>query len=175
MGEWEQMSDRIAFWADMDHPYVTYENDYIESEWWSLKQIYEKGLLYKGHKVVPYCPRCGTALSSHEAQQLFNLQFNGQAMGIPACFAQNIISAHALIPRHQILKAARDQMADMRHSVGSRRAIKKAKRRLVRLRRHGFFGNVVLLPKIQYLQFPGAKVHPGFYFLIHVFGVPLSL
>ena len=68
-------------------------------------------------------------------------------MGIPACFAQNIISAHALIPRHQILKAARDQMADMRHSVGSRRAIKKAKRRLVRLRRHGFFGNVVLLPK----------------------------
>ena len=110
-----------------------------------------------------------------QAQQLFNLQFNGQAMGIPACFAQNIISAHALIPRHQILKAARDQMADMRHSVGSRRAIKKAKRRLVRLRRHGFFGNVVLLPKIQYLQFPGAKVHPGFYFLIHVFGVPLSL
>ncbi|MFR8078742.1 MAG: isoleucine--tRNA ligase [Christensenellales bacterium] len=68
-GEWEQMSDRIAFWADMDHPYVTYENDYIESEWWSLKQIYEKGLLYKGHKVVPYCPRCGTALSSHEVAQ----------------------------------------------------------------------------------------------------------
>ena len=68
-GEWEQMSDRIAFWADMEHPYVTYENDYIESEWWSLKKIFEKGLLYKGHKVVPYCPRCGTALSSHEVAQ----------------------------------------------------------------------------------------------------------
>ncbi|HWQ59222.1 MAG TPA: isoleucine--tRNA ligase [Clostridia bacterium] len=67
--EWEQMSDRVGFWADMEHPYVTYEDDYIESEWWALKTIYEKGLLYKGHKVVPYCPRCGTALSSHEIAQ----------------------------------------------------------------------------------------------------------
>jgi len=67
--EWEQMSDRVGFWADMEHPYVTYENDYIESEWWALKTIYDKGLLYKGHKVVPYCPRCGTALSSHEVAQ----------------------------------------------------------------------------------------------------------
>lgn len=67
--EWERMSDRVGFWADMEHPYITYENDYIESVWWSLKQIYEKGLLYKGHKVVPYCPRCGTALSSHEVAQ----------------------------------------------------------------------------------------------------------
>ena len=67
--EWEQMSDRVGYWADMKHPYVTYEDNYIESEWWSLKTIAEKGLLYKGHKVVPYCPRCGTALSSHEVAQ----------------------------------------------------------------------------------------------------------
>ena len=67
--EWEQMSDRVGYWADMEHPYVTYDDNYIESEWWSLKQIAEKGLLYKGHKVVPYCPRCGTALSSHEVAQ----------------------------------------------------------------------------------------------------------
>ena len=68
-GEWETMSERIAFWADMDNPYITYDNNYIESVWWSLKQIFDKGLLYKGHKVVPYCPRCGTALSSHEVAQ----------------------------------------------------------------------------------------------------------
>ena len=67
--EWRVMSDRVGFWADMDDPYVTYHNDYIESVWWSLKTIWDKGLLYKGHKVVPYCPRCGTALSSHEVAQ----------------------------------------------------------------------------------------------------------
>ena len=63
---WEEFSGVVGFWADMDNPYITYENDYIESEWWALKQIWDKGLLYKGHKVVPYCPRCGTPLSSHE-------------------------------------------------------------------------------------------------------------
>lgn len=68
-GEWEALSDRVAYWADMEHPYVTYDNDYIESEWWALKTIHEKGLLYKGFKIVPYCPRCGTALSSHEVAQ----------------------------------------------------------------------------------------------------------
>ena len=68
-GEWEKMSERVGFWADMENPYITYENNYIESVWWSLKQIADKGLLYKGHKVVPYCPRCGTALSSHEVAQ----------------------------------------------------------------------------------------------------------
>lgn len=68
-GEWEELSERVGFWADMEHPYITYENDYIESVWWSIKEIHEKGLLYKGHKVVPYCPRCGTALSSHEVAQ----------------------------------------------------------------------------------------------------------
>ncbi len=67
--EWEKMSDQVGYWADMEHPYITYENSYIESEWWSLKQIHEKGLLYQGHKIVPYCPRCGTALSSHEVAQ----------------------------------------------------------------------------------------------------------
>ena len=67
--EWELMSDRVGFWADMENPYVTYHNDYIESEWWALKTINEKGLLYKGHKIVPYCPRCGTSLSSHEVAQ----------------------------------------------------------------------------------------------------------
>ncbi|MDR1209506.1 MAG: isoleucine--tRNA ligase [Clostridiales bacterium] len=67
--EWRRMSDAVAFWADMDNPYVTYRNDYIESEWWALKTIFDKGLLYKGHRVVPYCPRCGTALSSHEVAQ----------------------------------------------------------------------------------------------------------
>ncbi|MGI6686792.1 MAG: class I tRNA ligase family protein [Christensenellales bacterium] len=67
--EWEEMSDRLAFWVDMDKAYVTYYDSYIESVWWSLKQIAEKGLLYQGHKVVPYCARCGTALSSHEVAQ----------------------------------------------------------------------------------------------------------
>lgn len=68
-GEWEKMSDRVGYWVDMDHPYITYDDNYIESEWWALKTISDKGLLYKGHKVVPYCPRCGTALSSHEVAQ----------------------------------------------------------------------------------------------------------
>ena len=67
--EWEEMSDRVGFWADMENPYVTYENNYIESVWWALKTISDKGLLYKGHKIVPYCPRCGTSLSSHEVAQ----------------------------------------------------------------------------------------------------------
>ena len=67
--EWEDMSRRVGFWVDMEHPYVTYHDTYIESEWWSLKKIWEKGLLYLGHKVVPYCPRCGTGLSSHEVAQ----------------------------------------------------------------------------------------------------------
>ena len=67
--EWEEMSDRVGFWADMKDPYVTYHDDYIESEWWSLKEIWKKGLLYKGFKVVPFCPRCGTAISSHEVAQ----------------------------------------------------------------------------------------------------------
>ena len=67
--EWEKMSGRVGYWVDMDNPYVTYDDKYIESEWWALKQMHEKGLLYKGHKIVPYCPRCGTALSSHEVAQ----------------------------------------------------------------------------------------------------------
>ena len=68
-GMWEAFSDTVGFWADMEHPYVTYHNDYIESEWWALKTIFDKGLLYKGYKIMPYCPRCGTPLSSHEVAQ----------------------------------------------------------------------------------------------------------
>ena len=68
-GMWEDFSEKVGFWADMDHPYVTYHNECIESEWWALKQIWDRGLLYNGFKIVPYCPRCGTPLSSHEVSQ----------------------------------------------------------------------------------------------------------
>ena len=68
-GMWEDFSNTVGFWADMNDPYVTYHDDFIESEWWALKQIWDKGLLYKGFKIVPYCPRCGTPLSSHEVAQ----------------------------------------------------------------------------------------------------------
>lgn len=68
-GMWEDFSQTVGFWVDMENPYVTYDNNFIESEWWALKQIWEKGLLYKGFKIVPYCPRCGTPLSSHEVAQ----------------------------------------------------------------------------------------------------------
>ena len=68
-GMWEDFSNTVGFWADMDNPYVTYDNNFIESEWWALKEIWNKGLLYKGYKIVPYCPRCGTPLSSHEVAQ----------------------------------------------------------------------------------------------------------
>lgn len=68
-GMWEDFSKTVGFWADMDNPYVTYNDDFIESEWWALKTIWDKGLLYKGFKIVPYCPRCGTPLSSHEVAQ----------------------------------------------------------------------------------------------------------
>ena len=66
---WEKMTEKIGYWVDMDDPYVTYHNPYIESVWWALRQMWDKGLLYEGHKVMPYCPRCGTALSSHEVAQ----------------------------------------------------------------------------------------------------------
>jgi len=66
---WEEMTNKVGYWVDMENPYVTYHNEYIESVWWALKQMWEKGLLYEGHKVMPYCPRCGTALSSHEVAQ----------------------------------------------------------------------------------------------------------
>ena len=68
-GMWEDFSSTVGFWADMDNPYITYDDNFIESEWWALKQIWDKGLLYKGFKIVPYCPRCGTPLSSHEVAQ----------------------------------------------------------------------------------------------------------
>ena len=68
-GMWEDFSGTVGYWVDMDHPYITYDDDYIESEWWALKEIWNKGLLYKGFKIVPYCPRCGTPLSSAEVSQ----------------------------------------------------------------------------------------------------------
>lgn len=67
--QWREMTERVGYWVDMETPYVTYHDNYIESEWWALKQMWDKGLIYKGHKIVPYCPRCGTALSSHEVAQ----------------------------------------------------------------------------------------------------------
>jgi len=67
--EWHKMSDRIGYWADMEHPYITYDDNYIESVWWALSEMHKKGLIYRGYKIVPYCPRCGTALSSHEVAQ----------------------------------------------------------------------------------------------------------
>lgn len=69
VSQWKDMSEKVGYWIDMDNPYVTYHNNYIESVWWALKQMWDKDLLYKGHKIVPYCPRCGTALSSHEVAQ----------------------------------------------------------------------------------------------------------
>src|SRR2546423_4283542 len=68
-GDWERLSARIAFWLDYAHPYITYTNDYVESVWWALKTLFDRGLLYRGHKILPYCPRCETALSSHEVAQ----------------------------------------------------------------------------------------------------------
>ena len=67
--DWERLSARMGYWLDYEHPYVTYTNDYVESVWWALTTLYDKQLLYRGHKILPYCPRCGTALSSHEVAQ----------------------------------------------------------------------------------------------------------
>ena len=71
--EWKRLTNRIAYWLDLDNPYITYESDYIETLWWIIKQAYDKDLLYRGHKIVPHCPRCGTALSSHEVAQGYKL------------------------------------------------------------------------------------------------------
>jgi isoleucyl-tRNA synthetase len=82
--DWEALSDRIAYWLDYEHPYITYSNPYIESVWWLLKKLHDKALLYRGHKVLPYCPRCGTALSSHElAQGYEEVQTNSVFVGFP--------------------------------------------------------------------------------------------
>ena len=79
--DWEKMTNRVGYWVDMDEPYITYENNYIESVWWSLKKIWEKDLIYKGHKVVPFCPRCGTSLSSHEVAQGYKDVVDESAIG----------------------------------------------------------------------------------------------
>src|SRR5207302_3350478 len=67
--DWEKLSERVGYWLDYEHPYITYSNDYVESVWWALKTLFDKGFLTRGHKILPYCPRCGTALSSHEVAQ----------------------------------------------------------------------------------------------------------
>jgi len=82
--DWEALSDRIGYWLDYEHPYVTYTNNYIETVWWLLKRLHEKALLYRGHKVLPYCPRCGTALSSHEVAQGYEtVQTNSVYVAFP--------------------------------------------------------------------------------------------
>ncbi|HEX4632323.1 MAG TPA: class I tRNA ligase family protein [Gemmatimonadales bacterium] len=82
--DWESLSDRVGYWLDYEHPYVTYSNDYIESVWWLLRRLYDKALLYRGYKVLPYCPRCGTALSSHElAQGYESVQTNSVFVSFP--------------------------------------------------------------------------------------------
>ncbi|MEA3356514.1 MAG: isoleucine--tRNA ligase [Candidatus Bipolaricaulota bacterium] len=85
--DWEKMIERMGFWIDLENAYITYTDDYIESEWWELAQMFERGLLYKGHKVVPYCPRCGTALSSHEVAQGY------RKVEDPSIFVRLIISS----------------------------------------------------------------------------------
>jgi isoleucyl-tRNA synthetase len=67
--EWETLSDRIGYWLDYDNPYITFSNNYVESVWWILRRLHDRGLLFRGHRVLPYCPRCGTVLSSHELAQ----------------------------------------------------------------------------------------------------------
>ena len=86
---WEDFSGTVGFWADMEHPYVTYTNDFIESEWWALKEIWNKGLLYKGFKIVPYCPRCGTPLSSHEVAQGYKLVKERSAVARFKCVGED--------------------------------------------------------------------------------------
>src|SRR3989449_3610375 len=88
--DWETLSERIAYWLDYEHPYVTYTNDYIATVWWLLKRLYDKALLYRGHKVLPYCPRCGTALSSHElALGYEEVQTNSVFVTFPLASAPN--------------------------------------------------------------------------------------
>jgi len=82
--DWEALSDRIGYWLDYEHPYITYANEYIETVWWLLKRLHDKALLYRGHKVLPYCPRCGTALSSHEVAQGYEtVQTNSVFVAFP--------------------------------------------------------------------------------------------
>src|SRR5688500_20361296 len=80
-GEWQTLSERIGFWLDYDNAYVTYTNDYVESVWWALHRLYERQLLYPGHKILPYCPRCGTALSSHEVAQGYKDEIGRASLG----------------------------------------------------------------------------------------------
>ena len=114
-GMWEDFSNTVGFWADMEHPYVTYHNSFIESEWWALKEIWNKGLLYKGFKIVPYCPRCGTPLSSHEVAQGYKdvkersaiATFHGKGRGcIHSCMDHHPVDT--AVQRGALCKSGRD-------------------------------------------------------------------
>src|SRR5207237_10623218 len=88
--DWEKLSARIGFWLDYAHPYITYTNDYVESVWWALKTLFDRDLLYRGHKILPYCPRCGTALSSHEVAQGYDeVQTNSVYVTFPLASEPN--------------------------------------------------------------------------------------
>jgi len=106
--EWNQLTERIGYWLDLDHPYITLTNDYIESVWWSLKRFWEAGLLYQAHKVVPYCPRCGTPLSSHEVAQGY------AAVEDPSIYVKLRLKEDT---RHKT-QDIRHETSDMRHETG---------------------------------------------------------
>lgn len=91
---WEDFSNTVGFWADMDNPYVTYDDNFIESEWWALKEIWNKGLLYKGFKIVPYCPRCGTPLSAQEVAQGYKLVKENPQLFVLRLWMKMLISWH---------------------------------------------------------------------------------
>src|SRR5882724_4826221 len=96
--DWESLSDRIGYWLDYEHPYITYSNNYIETVWWLLKRLHEKSLLYRGHKVLPYCPRCGTALSSHEVAQGYEtVQTNSVYVAFPLQMRKGDETRHLVI------------------------------------------------------------------------------
>ncbi len=116
--DWQNLSERIGYWLDYDHPYVTYSNEYIESVWWALKTLFDRGFLTRGHKILPYCPRCGTALSSHEVAQGY------EDVEDPSVYvALELVQRHASNAERATLDAGRST-ADVRHEApGARRIL----------------------------------------------------
>jgi isoleucyl-tRNA synthetase len=132
--DWETLSERIAYWLDYEHPYITYTNDYIETVWWLLKRLYDKALLYRGHKVLPYCPRCGTALSSHElALGYEEVQTNSVFVTFPLASDPNrqlviwtttpwTLLANVAVAVHPELEYGEYEVNGVRHIVATDRA-----------------------------------------------------
>ncbi len=132
--DWETLSERIAYWLDYEHPYITYTNDYIETVWWLLKRLYDKALLYRGHKVLPYCPRCGTALSSHElALGYENVQTNSAFVTFPLASDANrqliiwtttpwTLLANVAVAVHPDLEYGEYEVNGVRYIVAAERA-----------------------------------------------------